>query len=171
MIKICHTVLLFSGKSLGGIGDFSDQSWDVWVMYIHGPLKEKEIHRFYSRSIIKNGINFLMCLTCVTFFLSRGIVMQKCFYVTLERKGLWTFTGTHHKFNLLTLNISISSSPFFVCHTFVIIVIWEFGVWLKNHLLVIFPFTLITCVHDIVLKFEKETHSWVWKGHQTNETS
>lgn len=101
----------------------------------------------------------------------RGIVMQKCFYVTLERKGLWKFTGTHHKFNLLTLNISISSSPFFVCHTFVIIVIWEFGVWLKNYLLVIFPFTLITCVHDIVLKLEKETHSWVWKGHQTNETS
>ena len=54
-------------------------------MYIHGPLKKKEIHRFYSRSIIKNGINFLVCLTCVTFFLSRGIVMQKCFYVTPER--------------------------------------------------------------------------------------
>ena len=123
------------------------------------------------------------CASPVSLSFFQGGYLCKNVFMWLQREvstalrstlGLWTFTGTYHKFNLLTLNISISSSPFFVCHTFLIIVIWEFGVWLKNHLLVIFSFTLITCVHDIVLKLERETdlsHSWVWKGHQTNETS
>ena len=55
-------------------------------MYIHGPLKEKEIHRFYSRSIIKNGINFLMCLTCVTF--TQGDSYAKMFLCDFREKGL-----------------------------------------------------------------------------------